>query len=56
MTRVETLRSMTLDAAYSGFMEDLTGSITAGKRADFIVLDRDVMTCEAGDIPGRACS
>jgi predicted amidohydrolase YtcJ len=52
MTRVETLRSMTLDAAYSGFTDHLTGSITAGKRADFIVLDRDVMTCEASDIPG----
>ena len=51
MTRVETLRSMTLDAAYSAFMEDVTGSITTGKRADFIVIDRDVMTCEAEDIP-----
>jgi predicted amidohydrolase YtcJ len=52
MTREETLRSMTLDAAYSVFMEDRVGSIEAGKLADFIVLDRDVMTCEAGDIIG----
>ena len=52
MTRAETLRSMTLDAAYSVFMEDRVGSIEPGKLADFIVIDRDVMTCEPSDILG----
>lgn len=52
MTRAETLRSMTLDAAYSVFMEDRVGSIEPGKLADFIVIDRDVMTCEPADILG----
>jgi len=52
MTREETLRSMTLDAAYSVFMEDRVGSIKPGKLADFIVIDRDVMTCEAAEIIG----
>ena len=52
MTREETLRSMTLDAAYSVFMEGRVGSIEPGKLADFIVIDRDVMTCEANDIIG----
>ena len=46
MTREQALRSMTIDAAYSAFMEDLTGSLTPGKRADFIIIDRDIMTCE----------
>ncbi len=54
MTRAETLRSMTLDAAYSVFMEDRVGSIEPGKLADFIVIDRDVMTCEANDILGTS--
>ena len=52
MTREETLRSMTLDAAYSVFMEGRVGSIQPGKLADFIVIDRDVMTCDANDIIG----
>jgi predicted amidohydrolase YtcJ len=50
MTRAETLRSMTLDAAYSVVQEHRVGSITPGKRADFIVIDRDVMTVEPIEI------
>ncbi len=47
MTRTEVLRSFTLDAAYAAFEEDLKGSLEPGKLADFIVIDRDVMTCPA---------
>lgn len=43
MTREEALQSMTIWAAYAGFQETLMGSITAGKYADFVVLDRDIM-------------
>lgn len=50
MTREEALRAFTLDAAWAAFEEDLKGSLTAGKLADFVVIDRDVMTCEPGDI------
>ncbi|MEL7473228.1 MAG: amidohydrolase [Planctomycetota bacterium] len=50
MTRAEALRSMTLDASHAGFMEDLVGSITPGKRADFVMLDRDIMTIEPTDV------
>ncbi|MEL6328874.1 MAG: amidohydrolase family protein [Planctomycetota bacterium] len=50
MTREETLRSMTIDAAFAGFAEDVRGSISEGKRADFIVIDRDVMTVEPAEI------
>ncbi|MEO1583807.1 MAG: amidohydrolase family protein [Planctomycetota bacterium] len=52
MTREQALRSMTIDAAYASFDEDRLGSIEIGKRADFVVIDRDVMTCPAWDIPG----
>jgi predicted amidohydrolase YtcJ len=41
MSRAEALKSFTLDAAYSGHMEDVTGSLSVGKYADFILIDRD---------------
>lgn len=51
MTREEALRSMTVDAAYAAFEEGVKGALRAGLFADFIVLDRDVMTCDVGEIP-----
>ncbi|MFN3597820.1 MAG: amidohydrolase, partial [Rubricoccaceae bacterium] len=44
LTRAEALRGFTLDAAYAAFMEDEVGSITPGKRADFVILSDDLMT------------
>jgi predicted amidohydrolase YtcJ len=49
-TREEALRSITLWPAYAGFMEYESGSLTAGKFADFVVLDRDIMTVAPEDI------
>ncbi len=43
-TRQEALLSITLWPAYAGFMENESGSLTPGKYADFVVLDRDIMT------------
>ena len=43
MTREEALQSMTIWAAYAGFQEKILGSLTPGKYADFVVLDRDIM-------------
>ncbi len=43
LSREEALRGFTLDAAYAGFMEDMVGSLEAGKRADFVVLSQDLM-------------
>lgn len=43
MTRDEALRSMTLWPAMAAFQERELGSLTAGKHADFVVLDQDIM-------------
>jgi predicted amidohydrolase YtcJ len=50
MTRDETLRAFTLDAAYASFEEAQRGTLAPGKWADFVVIDRDVMTCEPRQI------
>ncbi|HOK49809.1 MAG TPA: amidohydrolase family protein [Sedimentibacter sp.] len=50
MNREEALRSFTIWAAYGQFEEDIKGSIEVGKLADFVVLDRDYMTCPDRDI------
>ena len=44
MTREQALKSYTLDAAYGAFEEDIKGSVTIGKLADFTVLSQDIMT------------
>ena len=43
MSREDALRSMTIWPAYAGFQEASMGSITAGKLADFVILDTDIM-------------
>ncbi|MEX2182367.1 MAG: amidohydrolase [Gemmatimonadaceae bacterium] len=47
MTRDEALRSMTLWPAYAAFQEQELGSLTIGKRADFVVLDQDILRVPA---------
>jgi len=49
-TRQEALWSMTLWPAYAAFMENESGTLTAGKYADFVVLDRDIMTVAPEEI------
>jgi len=51
LSREETLKGMTIWAAYSNFEEEEKGSIEVGKFADFIVLNKDVMTCPENEIP-----
>ena len=50
VTREEALRAFTIWAAYGQFEEDLKGSLEAGKLADFVVIDRDYMTCPEEEI------
>ncbi|HEY3440191.1 MAG TPA: amidohydrolase [Paludibaculum sp.] len=51
MTRQEALESWTLSSAYAAFEEKVKGSIEPGKFADFLVLDRDVMTVAPLELP-----
>ncbi len=44
MSREEALRSYTINGAFAAFEEDIKGSITPGKLADIVVLDKDIMT------------
>ncbi|MDQ8144865.1 MAG: amidohydrolase [Gemmatimonadota bacterium] len=43
MSRDEALKSMTLWPAYAAFQEQELGSLTVGKRADFVILDQDIL-------------
>lgn len=43
LSREETLRGMTIWAAKASFLEKEVGSLEAGKKADFILLDKDIM-------------
>jgi predicted amidohydrolase YtcJ len=52
MTRGEALESWTLSGAYAAFEEKTKGSLEPGKLADFLVLDRDIMTVPVLQIPG----
>lgn len=51
ISRKEAIRAFTRDAAYAGFMEDQVGSLEKGKRADFIVLEEDILEIPAEKIP-----
>jgi predicted amidohydrolase YtcJ len=51
LTREEALKGMTIWAAYSNFEDNEKGSIEVGKFADFIILDKDIMTVDASEIP-----
>ena len=51
LSREEALKGMTIWAAYSNFEEDEKGSIEAGKFADFVIYDKDMMTVPVEEIP-----
>lgn len=51
LSREETLKGMTIWAAYSNFEENEKGSIEKGKFADFVVLDQNIMTVSEKEIP-----
>jgi predicted amidohydrolase YtcJ len=50
LTKEETLKGMTIWAAKAGFLEQEIGSLEVGKKADFIMLDNDIMKAKATNI------
>ena len=51
LSREETLKGMTIWAAYSNFEENEKGSIEVGKLADFTILNQNIMIVDAAKIP-----
>lgn len=52
LNREEALRSITIWAAKGSFEEDEKGSLEAGKVADIVILDKDLMNIDEKEIPG----
>ena len=50
MTRMEALKSYTINGAYASFEENLKGSVKVGKLADFTVLSNNLLTCSDDQI------
>jgi len=50
LTREQAIQFYTRNNAHLLFWEKEIGSLEPGKRADFIILDRDVLTCPVDDI------
>jgi len=51
LNREETLKGMTIWAAYSNFEENEKGSIEVDKFADFIILDQNIMEVDISKAP-----
>ena len=59
MTLPDMIASFTINGAYANFIENETGSIEVGKKADLVVLERnlfDIPTEEIGEDEARGCS
>lgn len=50
MTRLEALKSLTINNAYGAFEEQFKGSLEIGKFADLIILSNDLLKCEEEEI------
>ena len=50
LTREQAIKGMTTWAARAGFLEKEVGSIEVGKKADFIVLDKDLLKVDEKEI------
>ena len=50
LTKEETIRGMTIWAAKASFLEKEIGSLEVGKKADFILLDKDLMKVADNEI------
>ncbi|MEX2272344.1 MAG: amidohydrolase [Vicinamibacterales bacterium] len=50
MSRIEALKSYTINSAIAAFEEDIKGTLTPGKLADITVLSKDIMTVPENQI------
>ncbi len=50
ITRKQALKCFTVDAAYAAHQEDIIGTLEKGKRADFIIIDRDYFEIPESEI------
>lgn len=50
LTREQALTALTINCAKQMFLEEERGSIREGKYADFLLVDRDVLSCPAEEI------
>ncbi|MBE2288045.1 MAG: amidohydrolase [Chitinophagaceae bacterium] len=50
LTREQALRGITIWAAKACFLENEIGSLEVGKNADFVILDKDLMKADEGEL------
>ena len=50
LTREQALTALTINVAKQMFIENERGSISTGKYADFLLVNKDVLTCPANEI------
>jgi predicted amidohydrolase YtcJ len=55
LSREQAIRFYTINNARLMFLEDQVGSLEAGKLADFIVVDRDLLSCPVEDVKETRC-
>jgi predicted amidohydrolase YtcJ len=46
----EAIKAYTINAAYASFEENIKGSLSVGKLADLVILDKNIVEIEPGDI------
>ncbi len=51
MSRIEALKSYTVNPAYAAFEEESKGTLKVGKYADVVVLSKDILTVAEAEIP-----